>query len=73
MKSIGVDLHKCSLTVVVLDEQGQIVERKDIPTKCHNQIREYFASSSKKRDRGCFLGFFPLRDYLFWLQIRNFS
>jgi transposase len=44
MKSIGVDLHKCSLTVVVLDEDGRQIEEKTIPTKCRNQIREYFAS-----------------------------
>jgi transposase len=44
MKSIGVDLHKCSLTAVVLDEQGQLIEKKEIPTKCRNQIQEYFAS-----------------------------
>jgi transposase len=44
MKTIGVDLHKCSLTTMVLDEDGSILERKDIPTKCRNQIREYFGS-----------------------------
>lgn len=44
MTSIGVDLHKESLTVVALNEQGQILERKDIPTKCRNQIHDYFRS-----------------------------
>lgn len=44
MKTIGVDLHKCSLTVMVIDEQGKILERKDIPTKCRKQIQEYFGS-----------------------------
>ncbi len=44
MKTIGVDLHKCSLTTMVLDEQGKVIERKDISTKCRKQIREYFGS-----------------------------
>jgi transposase len=42
--TIGVDLHKCSLTTTVLDEAGKVIERKDIPTKCRNQIQEYFGS-----------------------------
>lgn len=44
MKTIGVDLHKASLTATVLDSTGVILERKDIPTKCRNQIAEYFGS-----------------------------
>lgn len=44
MKSIGVDLHKTQLTVVVLDEQGAVLEQRQLPTKCHEQIREFFAS-----------------------------
>ena len=44
MKSIGVDLHKCSLTAVVLDEEGRLTEEKQIPTKCRVQIQEFFAS-----------------------------
>ena len=44
LKTIGVDLHKASLTATVLDSGGVILERKDIPTKCRNQIAEYFAS-----------------------------
>jgi len=44
LKTIGVDLHKASLTATVLDSTGVILERKDIPTKCRNQIAEYFAS-----------------------------
>lgn len=44
LKTIGVDLHKASLTATVLDSDGVILERKDIPTKCRNQIAEYFAS-----------------------------
>ncbi|HVY71115.1 MAG TPA: IS110 family transposase [Verrucomicrobiae bacterium] len=43
-KTIGVDLHKASLTATVLDSAGRVVERKDIPTKCRNQIADYFAS-----------------------------
>lgn len=43
-RTIGVDLHKCSMTISVLDEHGQLLEEKEIPTKCRNQIREYFAS-----------------------------
>lgn len=42
--TIGVDLHKCSLTTMVLDEQGKVLERKDISTKCRNEILEYFGS-----------------------------
>lgn len=44
MKTIGVDLHKYQLTVVVLDEQGVLVRHDTLPTKCRNQIREWFAS-----------------------------
>jgi transposase len=43
-KTIGVDLHKTSLTATVLDSSGAILERKDIPTKCRNHIAAYFAS-----------------------------
>ncbi len=44
MKTIGVDLHKCSMTLVVLDEQGAVIERTTLPTKCREKIREWFAS-----------------------------
>ncbi len=43
MKTIGVDLHKTSLTATVLDAAGVVVERKDLPTQCRNQIAAYFA------------------------------
>jgi transposase len=43
-KTIGVDLHKASLTATVLDSAGAVVERKDISTKCRRQIADYFAS-----------------------------
>jgi len=41
---IGVDLHKASLTAIVLDDQGTQLERQDIPTKCRNRIADYFRS-----------------------------
>lgn len=44
MKTIGVDLHKCQMTLVVLDEQGAVIRRDQLATKCRNQIREWFAS-----------------------------
>jgi len=44
MKTIGVDLHKTSLTATVLDPSGGVLERKDIPTKCRRQIADYFLS-----------------------------
>ena len=44
MKTIGVDLHKDSLTTMVLDDQGAVLERRDLSTKCRHQIQEYFAS-----------------------------
>jgi len=44
LKTIGVDLHKASLTATVLDASGVVLERKDIPTKCRNQVAAYFAS-----------------------------
>jgi len=44
MTTIGVDLHKDSLTAVVLDAQGSLLQRRDIPTKCRNQIQQFFAS-----------------------------
>jgi transposase len=44
LKTIGVDLHKTSLTATVLDPSGAILERRDIPTKCRNQVAAYFAA-----------------------------
>lgn len=44
MKTIGVDLHKDSLTVAVLDEAGEVERRQKLPTKCRNQIAEFFSS-----------------------------
>jgi len=44
LKTIGVDLHKTSLTATVLDPTGTVLERKDLPTKCRRQIAAYFAS-----------------------------
>jgi transposase len=44
MKTIGVDLHKTSLTATVLDAAGTVIERREIPTKCRRQIADYFGS-----------------------------
>lgn len=44
MNTIGVDLHKDSLTTTVLDEHGNVLERQELATKCRNQIRDYFVS-----------------------------
>ncbi len=44
MKTVGVDLHKTSMTLVVLDEQGAVIHRDWLPTKCHRKIRDWFAS-----------------------------
>ena len=42
--SIGVDLHKDSMTIVVLDVNGEAVDKKKLSTKCKNKVREYFSS-----------------------------
>jgi transposase len=39
-----VDLHKDSLTAVVLDKDGRAIERRVLPTKCRQQVAEYFAT-----------------------------
>lgn len=44
MYSIGVDLHKDSLVIAVLNDQGELVERKTFSTRCREQIRTYFSS-----------------------------
>lgn len=44
MKTIGVDLHKESLTVAVLDENGEVERRERIPTKCRGRIVKFFDS-----------------------------
>lgn len=44
MKTVGVDLHKDSMTLVVLDEQGVVIQRDTLPTKCRNKIRAWFVS-----------------------------
>jgi transposase len=40
---IGVDLHKCSLTATVLDQDGAAIEEKKLATKCRTQIRDFFS------------------------------
>lgn len=42
--TIGVDLHKERMTCVVLDEQGSVLERREIATKCRKQVADYFGS-----------------------------
>lgn len=42
--TIGVDLHKVRLNTVVLDALGRVVERREICTKCREQIGKYFGS-----------------------------
>lgn len=42
--TIGVDWHKCRLNTVVLDQDGRIVECREIATKCRKQIGQYFGS-----------------------------
>ena len=42
--TIGVDLHKEAMTCVVLDEQGAVLERREIATKCRKQVADYFGS-----------------------------
>jgi len=44
MNSIGVDLHKETVVIVVLNDKGEIVERKTFATKCKNTIKAYFSS-----------------------------
>lgn len=44
MPTIGVDRHKDSLPTTVLDDQGAVLERRDLPPKCRHQLQEYFAS-----------------------------
>lgn len=40
---IGVDLHKCSLTAIVLDLAGAPVEEMTLATKCRQRIAEWFS------------------------------
>ncbi len=42
--SIGVDLHKDSMTIAVLDSNAKLVEKKKISTRCKNKVHEYFSS-----------------------------
>jgi transposase len=42
--TIGVDLHKCTMTCVVLDESGAVIGCKELATKCRKQVGEYFGS-----------------------------
>ena len=42
--SIGGDLHKDSMAIVVLDTNGVLAERENISTRCKNKVREFFSS-----------------------------
>ncbi|OGV40029.1 MAG: hypothetical protein A2020_06020 [Lentisphaerae bacterium GWF2_45_14] len=42
--SIGVDLHKDSMTIALLDSNASPVEKKKISTKCKNKVRKFFSS-----------------------------
>lgn len=42
--SIGVDLHKETVVIAVLNEKGELVDRKVFATKCKNMIKAYFSS-----------------------------
>lgn len=42
--AIGVDLHKETVVIVVLDEEGKVVDQKTFSTKCKQMIRDYFSS-----------------------------
>ncbi|CAN5482416.1 hypothetical protein BH09VER1_BH09VER1_53870 [soil metagenome] len=46
--TIGVDLHKCRLNTVVLDENGVVQERRELATKSRRQIAEYFGSYGRE-------------------------
>ena len=39
---VGIDLHKCTMTIAVVDATGDVVEVKTIPTKCVGRIRRFF-------------------------------
>lgn len=47
--SIGVDLHKDSMTIVVLDAKGSVSARDKLPTKCKSRVREYFSAYGLQR------------------------
>ena len=42
--AIGVDLHKETVVIVVLDREGRRVELKTFSTKCKEQLRAYFSA-----------------------------
>jgi transposase len=49
MHHIGVDLHKDSLTVAVMDNQGSFVKVERISTKCIHRIEEFFREFKDSR------------------------
>jgi hypothetical protein len=44
MKTIGVDLHRSSLTATVPDAAEAVLERRDVPTECRQQNADHSAS-----------------------------
>jgi len=39
---VGIDLHKCTMTIAVLDGSGEVLEVRTIPTKCVGRVRQFF-------------------------------
>ena len=66
MKYVGVDLHKDSMTVAVLDEAGTVLQRTTIATKCRNRIEEFFSSQSPCEVAVESVGFY----HWFWVLVR---
>jgi transposase len=66
MKYVGVDLHKDSLTVAVLDEAGTVLQRTTLPTKCRNRIVELFSSLAPCEVAVESVGFY----HWFWALVR---
>ena len=42
--AIGVDLHKETAVIAVLDMEGKIVEQETFSTKCKQILKDYFSS-----------------------------
>jgi hypothetical protein len=37
---VGVDLHKCTVTLVAVDSAGEVVARLKVSTRCAEKIEE---------------------------------
>jgi hypothetical protein len=67
MPSIGVNLHQDPMTVVVLDEKREVVDKTSISTKCRNKMVAYFSSYSLQDQVAVErVGFY----YWFWELVR---